>query len=293
MQLVAPDNLACPLCGQPLNQTDNAFTCANRHSFDRARQGYVNLLPVQHKKSRDPGDSKSMASARRDFLNQGVYEPIAATLLRLYQDRPVESNHGHECILDAGCGEGYYLDYLAQARQADDNEATFSAIGLDISKEAILCAAKRNRSLQWIVGTNVHPPVEARSIDGLLCLFGFPSFEHFEPLLTDKGVVILADPGPDHLLELRELIYPEVRRSQNAERTINTQGLRLRHTETLRFTSGVLDQSQIQNLLAMTPHLYRASHDGKLAAAQLKALEVTVEVVFRVLERTHAEDGPR
>ena len=102
----------------------------------------------------------------------------------------------------------------------------------------------------------------------------------------------MADPGPDHLIELRERIYPEVRRSGPAELgAIADLGLTLRSTETLKFRTAALNQAQIHNLLAMTPHLFRASHEGKQAAAQLRTLQLTVEVMFRVLELP--EDKPK
>ena len=287
MQLVTANNLACPLCAEPLTQMEHRLACANNHSFDRARQGYVNLLPVQHKKSRDPGDSKSMVAARRAFLNAGLYEPIAEELVKRSQaTRPVTANV-HQCIVDAGCGEGYYLDFfIGTLEEKYDSGATVSAIGLDISKDAIIAASRRNSLVSWIVGTNVHPPIMPNTVDYLLCLFGFPSFGHFRTLLKDDGIIVLVDPGPDHLIELRELIYPEVRRSPPPELSAAVKhGLSLKASSTLRYRTGGLDKSQIQHLLAMTPHLYRASYEGKLAAANLEKIEVTVEVAIRILEK--------
>lgn len=289
MNTAKPDNLACPLCGEGLKPVERRWICSSNHSFDSARQGYVNLLPVQHKKSRDPGDSKAMVSARQAFLNAGFYEPIASSVCRLVeaqlQDAPPERPPR---ILDAGCGEGYYLDYLAGALFGSESEARLplAAVGLDISKDAILAASRRNREIQWIVGTNVHPPILPESVDCLLCLFGFPSFRHFHGLLHKNGRVILADPGPEHLIELRELIYPEVKRSPVSDLTgVDALGLRLSQSESLSYQTDALNRQQIQDLLAMTPHLYRASHDGKLAAARLETLSLTVDVAFRVLER--------
>src|SRR5690554_7386318 len=110
MSAAAFTTLACPLDGDPLYRSDGTWRCAAGHSFDIARQGYVNLLPVQQKRSRNPGDSKEMVAARTQFLNTGIYEPIAQKVTELVrpllqQDRPLR-------LLDAGCGEGYYLDYL-------------------------------------------------------------------------------------------------------------------------------------------------------------------------------------
>lgn len=287
MILATPDNLACPICGEHLTQSEQRWFCSRNHSFDRARQGYVNLLPVQHKNSREPGDSKKMVLARQAFLDSGIYEPIAQSLVAQLKAQLGPDSGDHLCILDAGSGEGYYLNYLANALfDTWRQDATrLTAIGLDISKDAVIAAARRNRQLQWIVGTNVHPPVMPGSVDFLLCLFGFPSFRHFRPLLREGGVVILADPGPDHLIELRELIYPEVRRSPVSDLgEADLPGLRLKNTETLHFTTAALNREQVQHLLTMTPHLYRASHEGKQAAARLETITLTVEVVFRILE---------
>ena len=81
--------LACPICSAPLSTVDNGVTCPAGHRFDRARQGYLNLLPVQHKNSRDPGDNQAMVEARRDFLNAGHYTPVARRLAELAADLDV------------------------------------------------------------------------------------------------------------------------------------------------------------------------------------------------------------
>ena len=99
-----PKNYRCPLCQQVLSFSDKNFRCSNNHNFDQAKEGYVNLLPVQHKHSKDPGDNKAMVNARRAFLDKGFYQPLIEQLLALYQQY-ADSN---SAILDAGCGEGYY-----------------------------------------------------------------------------------------------------------------------------------------------------------------------------------------
>ena len=105
--------LACPLDGAPLRRHGGALRCGRGHSFDLASQGYVNLLPVQNKRSLDPGDSKLMVAARRRFLNAGHYAPIAAAVGRaVLAGRPGDAP---TACLDAGCGEGYYLRQLAAA----------------------------------------------------------------------------------------------------------------------------------------------------------------------------------
>lgn len=286
MQVVPTTTLLCPLCSAPLQRAQRQWQCSSNHCFDIARQGYVNLLPVQHKKSREPGDSKAMVLARRNFLEQGFYRPIAERLTALAVEKAsVETAASPFAVLDAGCGEGYYLEYLIRALGTLPHaDRAVSAVGLDISKDAIAAAARRGRDIQWVVGTNVHPPLAPGSVDLLLCLFGFPSFRHFRSLLSESGRCILVDPGPDHLIELRETIYPEVRRSPAPSLAgAEEQGLQLQHAETLRYTISGMEQAQIHNLLSMTPHLYKASTEGKQSAANLTRMDLTVDVVFRVV----------
>src|SRR6266545_8190332 len=97
--------LACPVCGEPLERVDRTFRCANGHTFDVAREGYVNLLLAQHRRSKDPGYSKDMIAGRRDFFDAGHYRPLAdgiAELIATYLP-PVADT----VVIDAGCGEGY------------------------------------------------------------------------------------------------------------------------------------------------------------------------------------------
>lgn len=112
--------LACPLCQAPLARLDNGVACPAGHRFDRARQGYLNLLPVQHKNSRDPGDNQAMVEARRDFLDAGHYAPVARRLAELAAERQPQA------WLDIGCGEGYYTAQIAQALPAADGYALTS-----------------------------------------------------------------------------------------------------------------------------------------------------------------------
>ncbi len=281
MQLNKATHLACPLDGLPLALDERQWRCANGHSFDIARQGYVNLLPVQNKKSREPGDSSAMVEARRRFLDAGFYLPIAEQLKAL----ALHCLPGADvCVLDAGCGEGYYLDQISQALIESGHDATL--IGLDIAKPAIIAAARRNKHITWLVASNNNPAVLPATVDMILCMFGFPVYPAFARILKPGGRLLLVDAGPEHLLELREVIYPEVRKSPpSALDKALEMGFELIDSQALHYRTNELNQTQIADLLVMTPHLYRASHAGKEAAAQLERIHLTVDVVFRVLEK--------
>lgn len=271
--------LACPLDGLPLHCHGSAWRCASGHCFDIASQGYTNLLPVQHKRSRDPGDSKEMVAARRRFLTAGFYQPIAAAVSRaVLADLPAGATGS---CLDAGCGEGYYLRQLAAAVP---DEQTLALVGLDISKWAVLSAAKQDRRPTWVVGSNAKLPVLPGTLDRVLCLFGFPVYPEFARALKPAGRLVQVDAGPDHLRELREIIYPSLK----PERPTDLQtpaGFSRLPTETLRFSIELTGAEQIADLLTMTPHLYRASAEGRAAAAALTALSLSVDGRLTCFER--------
>ncbi|CAA0109224.1 23S rRNA (guanine(745)-N(1))-methyltransferase [Halioglobus japonicus] len=270
------EQLCCPLDQSALVVSGKQLCCASGHSFDIARQGYVNLLGAQDKRSRDPGDSKAMVAARRDFLNQGHYLPIAEHLAEIVV--PLLGNSA--VIADAGCGEGYYLQQLREHLDPSTAAAT-KMIGFDISKWAVQAATRRLEAT-WLVASNRNIPLAPNSVDCLLSLFGFPVFEAFSTALKPGGTALFASAGPQHLIELREVLYPSVRHSDSAlAKQAVDAGFLEGESSTLAFTTAPLSQPEIHQLLTMTPHLFRASHEGKARAAQLQNVAVTVEVRFQ------------
>ena len=271
MTLSAFTALACPLDGAPLQAVAGCWRCPAGHNFDLAREGYVHLLPVQHKRSRDPGDSKLMVAARRRYLEAGHYAPIAAAV-SAFVLAGADAGAPLRC-LDAGCGEGYYLRQLAQAAGGQALEV----IGLDISKWAVQAAAKRQPQATWVVGSNARLPVRDASLDRVLCLFGFPVPGEFARVLRPGGEVLLADAGPAHLRELREIIYPRLK-APRPEASPPPPGFVTQPGASLGQSLQLGSPQMIADLLAMTPHLYRASAPGRAAAAALDRLELTLDV---------------
>ncbi|CAA0082033.1 23S rRNA (guanine(745)-N(1))-methyltransferase [Zhongshania aliphaticivorans] len=284
MPLLPLTQLVCPLDQKVLLQTGNTWRCENNHCFDIAKQGHVNLLPVQNKKSKDPGDSKEMIAARRDFLNSGVYNPIAEALANTVN--ALCGDQDQLAILDAGCGEGYYLNSVCDALLTKDIQ--LQATGLDISKWAVRSCKIRNPKLNGLVASNRQIPLPDQSQDIVLCTFGFPVYSEFKRVLKPGGHIVMADPGTEHLIELRSAIYDDVRRSPPADISpALDDNWQLSVSQKVQFTSPVINAMQCEQLLVMTPHLYRASKEGRDRAAQLHDITITGDVLIRVISQSN------
>ena len=263
--------LICPVCGEVLRRGERECRCGNRHSFDIARQGYVNLLVVQQKHSLNPGDTREQVLSRRAFLEGGFYEPIAQSLCAAALEAGAKGP-----ILDVGCGEGYYCTRLAAAMQAE-------LTGLDISKEAVRCAAAKYKNAQWICGTAAHLPVADESVRTLTSLFALTLPEEFHRVLAKDGLYLQVLAAQDHLLGLKSIIYPELKLKQK-DSVPDLPGFQRIHSVPIRFTFTV-EGEQVQNLLAMTPHLYRISKEGAVRLAATEKLTDTASAVLNIFRK--------
>ena len=260
--------LICPICGAALCREDRCYRCENRHSFDIARQGHVNLLPVQQKKSLHPGDTREQVLSRRTFLEAGFYTPIADTLCQTALELGAKGP-----ILDIGCGEGYYSSRLAAAMNAE-------LTGLDISKEAVRCAAAKYKNALWICGTGAHLPVPDHSAGVITSLFALTMAEEFHRVLASDGLYFQVLAAQDHLLGLKSIIYPELKLKEK-DSVPDLPGFRLVKTVPIRFQFTVAGE-QVQNLLSMTPHVYRISKEGAARLAAPDKLTDTASCVLNV-----------
>lgn len=258
--------LLCPLCGQVLQKAERSLRCENRHSFDIARQGYVNLLPVQNKRSLHPGDTKEQVQSRREFLDGGFYAPICQALCRM-----ADGMTGP--ILDVGCGEGYYSSRLAERLGAE-------LVGLDISKEAVRYAAGRYKDATWLCASAAHLPVEDNAVGLLTSLFALTLPEEFLRVLRPGGAFIQVLAAPDHLLGLKSIIYPALTEKPK-DSVPDLPGFTLEKSEPVRF-SFTVEGCQVQNLLSMTPHVYRISKEGAEALAATETLTDTASCVINL-----------
>ncbi len=287
MKVSAFKSFVCPMDGLPMLQERNILRCEKGHVFDMAREGYCNLLLVQQKASLDPGDSKTMVAARRKFLEGGYFAPIAERVFELVCDMTARVNRDTILrMVDAGCGEGYYLYQLSKLALANHHQGKLALAGCDISKWAVKAAAKRSPDIAWAVAGNRQLPFAPGTVDVILSMFGYPDWEKFKTVQPADGRVLLVDPGPDHLIELRRIIYPEVNIREG--RSLNTAtggGYRLKSTDQIKFLVNLENNSSIQDLLAMTPHAFKITAKAREDLQALKRLTVTADVIFRVFEK--------
>jgi len=258
----------CPVCGEALQREDRTYRCGSGHSFDIARQGYVNLLTVDKKHSLHPGDTREQVLSRREFLEGGFYAPIAHALTETARELDVRGP-----VLDVGCGEGYYCTQLADALSCE-------LAGLDISKEAVRCAAAKYKGHHWLCATAAHIPVASRSVGLLTSLFAITLPEEFKRVLREDGYFFQVLAAQDHLLGLKQIIYPELKLKEK-DSVPTLPGFTLVKSLPIRFTFTV-EGRQVQNLLSMTPHVYRISKAGAEALRNTQELTDTASCVLNV-----------
>ena len=257
----------CPLCELVLTNKGQQWKCENNHSYDVAKEGYVNLLLPQHKNSKSPGDSKEMVVARRAFLSEHHYRPLAHKISNIltttltYQHASLSPFS----IFDGGCGEGYYLSTIAENLLSQNNQCyTFG--GIDIAKPAVQKASKNNRSykhatFEFAVASCFKLPVIEASQDAVMQIFAPSKPQEINRILKQDGIWINVTPASDHLYELKSMVYDNPQ--QHTPSTINTDGFELLSAHTLKFEIHLNDVSQRQNLLMMTPFYWTISADKK------------------------------
>ena len=263
--------LICPLCGSPLNRTGRCFVCENRHSFDIARQGYVNLLSVQHKHSLAPGDTREQVLSRRSFLEEGHYAPIGDALIAAGQKYNVCGE-----LLDVGCGEGYYCTRLARA-------LGLPLTGLDISKEAVRCAAAKYKDALWLTATASRIPVADGSVALLTSLFALTLPEEYRRVLMPGGLYFQVLAAQDHLLGLKSIIYDQLTFKEK-DTVPELPGFTRLESIPIRFAFTV-EGEQVQNLFSMTPHVFRIGKEGAQRLRETKRLTDTASCMLNVFRR--------
>jgi len=269
--------LRCPVraCTAALAASERRLVCPRGHSFDRAREGYWNLLQPQDRRSRAPGDADAAIQARRRFLSRGHADGLVAAL-RGILDRLALPDEA--LVLDAGCGEGTLTLALAAGHRWD-------LCGIDLSARALRLAALLGPGATWIAANADRAlPIQDESADLVLSLFSRRPAAEFRRVIRPGGIVLVAVPGPDDLVEIRELAQGHGARRERTPAVHAELGAELRPAGEERWTAHArLGRDAIQEALAMTYRGARRSEAQRLAGTE--AIETTLEACLLWFER--------
>lgn len=244
----------CPICSSLLEKNLNSYTCKNNHNFDIAKEGYINLLPINKKKSKLPGDNREMIMARREFLSRGYFDSLAAQISQKIKD--VTKENSEYQIFDLGCGEGYYSGYLE--RVLPDN---FNISALDISKVAIRYGAKKFKDVNFCVASAFQIPVKNDSIDILTRIYAPSLDSELYRVIKSGGYLITVTPGPRHLYQLREVLYDSV--ILHPKENCAPKGFKKVSRSSLKYILEIGCEKDLLNLINMTPFAWKFSSDKR------------------------------
>ena len=279
---VSEEVLICPVCGELLVWEETRAYCRAGHSYDRAREGYVNLLLPNQKRSKDPGDSREMVRARRAFLQEGFYAPLSAEVVGQVISGFGEDERSQAVVVDAGCGEGSYLEQLRRSLPCG------RFYGFDVSKSAIRLAARTYPRITWAVANVVRQiPVQDGRVDVLVSIFAPRSPIEMYRVLKPGGLALLVLPGPGHLAELCERLMERVADQTPKRDAILADydaGFRLRDEKRMTIPLR-LRQPMIQHLVAMTPLRWKSRRSGLRHIEEIDRLDVTASFVMLSLVR--------
>ncbi len=264
----------CPVCNESLrlNSSAKTYVCQNNHHFDLAKEGYLNLLPVQHKHSDEPGDSKAMIQARREFLEAGHYEQLAKAITRLIQIK------SPEYLLDLGCGEGYYSRHIEHFCTK-----TIAQHGLDIAKFAVAAAAKKQPNARFIVASSNRLPYSDHYFDFVLKVFAPANDLELKRTLKPAGLLLSVTPGPRHLWQLKEFIYDKVQ--EHPLEIPPPQDFTNIETQRIAYKMMPNPQQRLA-LLTMTPFAWQANEIVQQAIKDAIDLEIETDFILTLASKT-------
>lgn len=264
----------CPVCKSELFEKENSYVCSSGHTFDKAKQGYVNLLLANKKHSECPGDSKEMVLSRRSFLESGKYDVFSNKLNEIIGEISVDSQK--LSILDCGCGEGYYDGRLTE--YLEKLKINYALFGFDISKEAVRFSAGKYKNLSLAVASCFDMPVRSNSFDLAINIFSPMVEAELFRVLKTGGYLIYAVPGREHLMGLKKVVYKET--YENEEKDTEYNGFEFIKRVSVKDNITVSGEEAV-NLFKMTPYYYKTEQNA--CDKILNAGEINTDIHFDFL----------
>ena len=269
-----PD-LICPVCSGVLKLENHSFLCENRHCFDCAKSGYVNLLPPADPRKRR-GDDRMMVQARTAFLDAGFYDPLSRAVSALAAENTPDAPQ----ILDVGCGEGKYTaDLLRSLRECGKAP---QIVGVDISRQALMKAGKRTKEVTFCAASAARLPLASGQLDLIVDIFAPFMRDEFLRVLRRGGKLIFVYPLEKHLWELKKLVYDRPYENPLPDRS--EAGLRIIREDRLCYPM-LLHAQQLQDLFRMTPYYYKTGAEDQKKTERVQELSVSAEFGIIVYEK--------
>ncbi len=258
----------CPVCGEKLTELEKGAVCVNRHSFDKAKSGYINLLPNNLPKG-NHGDNKIMVKARHDFLEKGYYIPLRDELCKVIKKYAYEKS----VVLDAGCGEGFYTKGVTES--LPDCEM----FAVDISKDAMKITARCDKKIKSAAASVFHLPIETESIDICYSVFSPLCESEFERVLKKNGYFIYVIPAENHLWSLKKAVYDEP--YKNSVKPYEMENFTFIEKVNVDGVMKMENAEDVLNLFMMTPYYYKTSEEDtkKLLSSPPEEIEYSFEIL--------------
>lgn len=291
------DLLICPTCGERMTRGGGSLVCSAGHTFDVSKSGYVNLLPPGKEKNAHTGDERKMILSRADFLSRGHYDRISTSLASLI---PTYGTDEPIVLCDMGFGEGRHTVNIAKTLGKDSGRPVM-ALGADASKYGAECASKLARAAglmptggigaecdlpvqAYFIPANIfHLPVNDGSFDVCVSMFAPIAWDEVRRTLKTNGVLAVASSGHEHLMEMRRIIYDEVRESDFSPDAAD--GFTKVLEDSINYKMHLSSKEEIGNLFVMTPFYYRTTRAGRERLLSLDELDVTVNVKFTLFKK--------
>ncbi len=260
-------HLLCPVCHSRLSLLESgSFVCAKQHCFDLSAKGYVNFIPNQNQDKLKYG--KELFDSRNAIFEDGFYAPVLDAITKIVQ------NNTPAVLLDAGCGDGYYISRLQKTVPDSDYYA------IDNNRQAIQLAAQKNRKVKWMVADLANLPMEGGGTDCLLNILTPANYEEFMRVLSPRGVVVKVVPGMDYLKEIRACLGSQIRRQEYSNQKVVDyfcQSTRLLERKKVHYELPVSPE-QFQAFLRMTPMTFGVDLQT-LKGAQATQITIDLEIL--------------
>lgn len=264
----------CPICHSPVKVIDlKSLVCIKNHTFDFAKQGYVNLLTRPVTSQYD----KQLFQARKRIITEtDLYTPLHNQIADVIEEYARMTNE-EIIVFDAGCGEGSHLQRIL----ATCNRRQMTGIGIDLAKEAIRMAAREYENSIWFVADLANPPLINQSCHVVFNIFSPANYEEFKRILVSEGLLIKVVPRSDYFRELRDELSDHLgKQSYRNDKTVSLfkQHFHVVKWSSLRYTKK-LKESDLIDVVKMSPLAWNVEEEViERVLLEKRLSEMTIDV---------------